>query len=106
MASSPPKLFRVTLKGSHIGKTKKIRRLLDSLGLKHRAVITIHKNTPAVAGALRRVKEVVDVKPIVFRTDLENSPNGRELLCDNGHYFISKETLQEIENPKLPEFFQ
>lgn len=106
MAAVPPKLFRVSLKGSRIGKTKKIKLLLDHLGLKSRKAITVHKNTPAVVGALMKVKAIVDVKPIVFRTDLENSPSGGEVMCDNGHYFISKETLEEIENPKLPIFLQ
>ena len=58
----------------------------------------IHKNTPSVCGLLNKVKEMVDIKPVVFRTDLEYSPTKKETLLDNGVFFVSTDTLVELKN--------
>jgi hypothetical protein len=39
---------------------------------------------------------MVKVTPVVFRMDVHNSPNGGEILLDNGHFFIREETLAEL----------
>ena len=99
-----PKLHLVKLIRSGIGKPYWTKRTLQALGLTkmHRPVI--HKNIPSVNNMLISVKEHVLVRPIVVRTDLNNSPTGGEFLLDNGEYFISKETLNnlvELEEKRL-----
>lgn len=51
-----------------------------------------------MVGQLREVKDMIDVKPVVLRTDIKNSPTGDEILLDNGEFFISPETLEELTN--------
>ena len=91
-----PKLHLVRLIRSGISKPYWTKRTLEALGLTkmHRRVI--HKNTPSVNGMLMSVKEHIEVRPITIRTDLANSPTGRECLLDNGQYFISQEKLDSI----------
>ena len=62
----------------------------------HKTVI--HKNTPSVNGMLASVKELIKVQPVVFRTDIENSPTGRQFLSDNAEFFIEEKELLRIEN--------
>lgn len=90
------KLFAVTLRRSRIGRPWWIRRTLDSLGLKKTQQTVICKNTPSVNGQLKQIKDMIKVTPVVFRTDIENSPNGGEMLLDNGHFYISEETLKQL----------
>ena len=91
-----PKLFAVTLRRSPIGRPWWTRRTLEALGLKKRNQIVICKSTPSVNGQLRHVKDMVDIKPVVFRTDIHNSPRGEEMLLDNGEFFVSEETLRAL----------
>ena len=49
-----------------------------------------------MVGQLREAKDMIHVKPVVIRTDINNSPNGKEMLLDNGEFFISPETLEEL----------
>ena len=58
----------------------------------------IHKNTPSVCGLLNKVKEMIDIKPVVFRTDLEHSLTKKQILLDNGEFFVSMDTLVELKN--------
>ncbi len=62
----------------------------------HKTVI--HKNTPSVNGMLASVKELIKVQPVVFRTDIENSPTGGQFLADNAEFFIEENELLRIEN--------
>ena len=91
-----PKLFAVTLRRSPIGRPWWTRRTLEALGLKKRNQIVICKSTPSVNGQLRHVKDMIDIKPVVFRTDVHNSPRGEEMLLDNGEFFVSEETLRAL----------
>uniref|UniRef100_A0A1X7VFZ2 Large ribosomal subunit protein uL30m n=1 Tax=Amphimedon queenslandica TaxID=400682 RepID=A0A1X7VFZ2_AMPQE len=94
----PPKLFVVTLRRSFIGRPWWTRETLKGLGFRKRWQKIICKNTPSVVGQLREVKDMIDVKPVVLRTDIKNSPTGKEILLDNGEFFISPETLEELTN--------
>lgn len=86
-----PKLHAVTLIRSGIGRPYWQKRTLEALGLKKLHRTRIHKNTPSVNGMLASVKELIKVRPVVFRTDLENSPiPGQEFFLDNGHFFIKE----------------
>ena len=91
------KLFAVTLRRSRIRRPWWIRRTLDALGLKKTHQTIICKNTPSVNGQLKQIKDMIKVSPVVFRTDIENSPNGGEMLLDNGHFYISQETLKQLQ---------
>lgn len=90
-----PKLHAVTLIRSGIGKPYWQRRTLKALGLTKMHRTIIHKNTESVNGMLLSVKELVKVVPVVFRTDVENSPTGKEVLLENGEFFLKKENLPE-----------
>ena len=91
-----PKLFAVTLIRSRTGRPWWTKRTLDALGLKKLRLTIIHKSTPSVNGLLNQVKDMVDIKPIDFRTDVENSPSKGEILLDNGQFFVTEKTLQEL----------
>ena len=86
-----PKLHAVTLIRSGIGRPYWQKRTLEALNLTKMHKTVIHKNIPSVNGMLASVKELIKVQPIVFRTDIENSPSGGEFLQDNGHFFINAE---------------
>ncbi len=90
-----PKLHAVTLIRSGIGKPYWQKRTLEALGLTKLHKTMIHKNTESINGMLLSVKELVKVQPIVFRTDLENSPTGGEVLLGNGQFFVRKEGWRE-----------
>lgn len=86
-----PKLHAVTLIRSGIGRPYWQKRTLQALNLTKLHKTVIHKNIPSVNGMLASVKGLIKVQPIVFRTDIENSPNRREFLQDNGQFFINAE---------------
>ena len=69
---------------------------MESLGFKKRGQTLVCKNTPSVNGKLRDIKDMIFVRPIVIRTDVENSPTGKEILLDNGHFFISPKDLKKM----------
>ena len=91
----PSKLFAVTLLRSRISRPWWIRQTLDALGLKKIGKTMIHKNTPSICGLLNQVKDMVNIKPLIIRTDLENSPNKIDSLLDNGEFFVSEKALDE-----------
>ena len=90
-----PKLHAVTLIRSGINRPYWQKRTLEALDLTKLHKTIIHKNTPSVNAMLMSVKELIKVQPIVFRTDLENSPTGGEFLLDNGQFFVKKENWPE-----------
>ncbi len=90
------KLHAVTLIRSGIGQPYWQKRTLKALKLARMYETVIHKNTPTVNGQLKSVKELVLVRPVIVRTDVENSPSGGEFYADNGYFFMDKEPL---ENP-------
>ena len=47
-------------------------------------------------GKLRDIKDMIFVRPVVIRTDIENSPTGKEILLDNGQFFISPKDLKKM----------
>lgn len=86
--SAAPKLLAVTLIRSGISKPFWQKRTLKALGLVKMHKTIIHKNTPSVTGMLSSVKELIQVRPVVFRSDLENSPNQGAFFLDNGEVFL------------------
>ena len=92
-AQGVPKLLAVTLIRSGIGKPYWQKRTLDALGLRKRHKTVIHKNIPSVCGMLASVKELISVKPVVFRSDIENSPNGGSFYQDNAQIFVDPDTI-------------
>ena len=81
------KLHAVTLIRSGIGRPYWERRTLDALGLTKLHQTTIHKNTPSINGMLRSVKDLVMVRPLVVRSDVERSACGEGILTSSGHFF-------------------
>lgn len=58
------KELHITLTGSMIGKSKSQRETLRALGFRRREQTVIHKDNPAVRGAIQKVRHVVDVKEV------------------------------------------
>lgn len=56
--------FRITLLRSSIGLPKKTAGVLQALGLRHRLKTVYHPVSPAVAGQIFSVKELVDVQEV------------------------------------------
>ena len=82
-------------------QTSLAEKTLEILKLTKMHKTVIHKNTPSVNGMLASIKELIKVQPIVFRTDIENSPNGGQFLTDNAEFFIEEKELADlIENHK------
>ncbi len=93
-----PKLFAVTLIRSRISRPWWIRQTLDALGLKKIGKTMIHKNTPSICGLLKQVKDMVNIKPLVIRTDSDSSPAKIESLLDNGVFIVTEKALPEVNN--------
>ena len=91
-----PMLHAVTLIHSGIGRPHWQKNTLKALHLTKMHKTVVHKNTPSVNGMLASVKELIKVQPVVFRTDLENSPTGGQILLDNGEFFIHEKYLPEF----------
>lgn len=85
-----PKLHAVTLIRSGIGRPHWEKKTLKVLKLTKMHKTVIHKNTPTMNGHLASVKDLIQVRPVVLRTDLKNSPNGGDFYQDNGHFFIDE----------------
>ena len=66
----------MTLYSSQYGGTYYSNLTLEILHLTKMHKTVIHKNTPSVNSMLASVKELIRVQPVVFRTDIENSPTG------------------------------
>ncbi len=97
ISESVPRLHAVTLVRSGIGRPYWQKRTLQALGFTKLQQTIVHKNTASINGMLASVKELIKVQPVVFRTDFENSPNGKNFLAHNGHYFIDpKEWPMEL----------
>lgn len=88
-----PKLLAVTLIRSGIGKPYWQKRTLKALGLVKMHKMIVHKNAPSVVGMLSSVKDLIQVRPVVFRYDIENSPNKGSFLLHNGEMFIDPSEL-------------
>ena len=91
-----PMLHAVTLIHSGIGQPHWQKRTLEILHLTKMHKTVIHKNTPSVNGMLASVKELIRVQPVVFRTDIENSPTGGKVFLDNAHFFVDEKELSDI----------
>ena len=89
------KLHAVTLIRSGIGRPYWQKRTLEALGLTKLHKTMIHKNIPSVNGMLASVKELIKVQPVVLRTDVENSPSGKEFISDNAEYFVREDKLNK-----------
>jgi len=96
------KLHAVTLIRSGIGRPYWQKRTLKVLKLTKMHKTVIHKNTPTINGQLLSVKELVLVRPLVVRTDVDNSPSGGEYYTENGNFFMDKEPLKHP-NPRPAE---
>lgn len=94
------KLHAVTLIRSGIGRPYWEKRTLEALGLTKLHKTMIHKNIPSVNGMLLSVKELINVRPIVLRTDMENSPTGGEIFLDDGQVFVRQESTKSREKEK------
>ena len=94
------KLHAVTLIRSGIGRPYWQKRTLEALGLTKLHKTMIHKNIPSVNGMLLSVKELIKVRPVVPRTDIENSPNGEEIFLDNGQVFVRQESTKSRDKEK------
>lgn len=90
-----PKLLAVTLIRSGISKPYWQKRTLKALGLVKMHKTIIHKNAPSVTGMLSSVKELIQVRPVVFRSDLENSPNKGAFFLDNGEVFVHPQSTAD-----------
>ncbi len=53
--------IKVKLVRSRIGTTPKQRAVLDSLGLRKRESVRVHKDTPAIRGMIAKVQHLVEV---------------------------------------------
>lgn len=60
----PMSYFRITLMRSAIGLPAKSSNVLKALGLRKRMATVFHPVSPAVAGQIMKVKELVDVKEV------------------------------------------
>ena len=103
-AKAVPKLLAVTLIRSSISKPYWQKRTLKALGLVKMHKTIIHKNSQSVTGMLASVKEHIHVRPVVFRTDIENSPNKRAFFLDNGEVFVEpSQQLQDVDEASTPD---
>ena len=93
---SIPMLHAVTLIRSGIGRPHWQKKTLEILKLTKMHKTVIHKNTPSVNGMLASIKELIKVQPVVFRTDVENSPNGGQFLTDSAEFFIEEKELADL----------
>ena len=89
-------MHAVTLIRSGIGRPHWQKKTLEILKLTKMHKTVIHKNTPLVNGMLASIKELIKVQPVVFRTDIENSPNGGMFLTDNAEFFIEEKELTDL----------
>lgn len=58
------KKLAITLKGSLIGRSETQRKTIRTLGLKKREQTVIRADSPAVRGAIAKVRHVLDVEEI------------------------------------------
>jgi large subunit ribosomal protein L30 len=88
--------FRITLMRSAIGLPGRTTGVLKALGLKKRMATVFHRVTPAVAGQIVKVKELISVQEVdqpltKQEVYLERKPDpGYYIECDSGHEWKSK----------------
>lgn len=58
------KKLAITLKRSVIGQSETQRATIRALGLKKREQTVIHDDTPAIRGAIKKVRHVLEVKEV------------------------------------------
>ncbi len=49
---------------SKIGHSWRMRRTLESLGLKHHQDAVVHQDSPALRGQIKKVRHLVEVTPV------------------------------------------
>jgi large subunit ribosomal protein L30 len=49
---------------SKIGHSWRMRRTLESLGLKHHQDTVVHQDSPALRGQIKKVRHLVEVTPV------------------------------------------
>lgn len=80
--------FRITLMRSAIGLPAKSTGVLKALGLRKRMATVFHPVTPAVAGQIMKVKELVAVSEV--DRPLTKEEVHRERVPDLGFYVESR----------------
>ncbi|MFN8580711.1 MAG: 50S ribosomal protein L30 [Gemmatimonadaceae bacterium] len=56
-------MLRIKQVKSAIGHSWRMRQVLESLGLRHHQAVVIHKDSPALRGAIDKVRHLVEVTP-------------------------------------------
>jgi large subunit ribosomal protein L30 len=56
--------LRIEQVKSGIGQTGRMRAVLESLGLKHHQDVVIQQDSPALRGAIKKVRHLVEVTPV------------------------------------------
>ncbi|MEA3223904.1 MAG: 50S ribosomal protein L30 [Thermodesulfobacteriota bacterium] len=56
--------IKVTLKRSIIGRTKKVRATVKSLGLKRRGRSRVLKDSPGLRGAVKKIPHLLELEEI------------------------------------------
>lgn len=82
--------FRITLMRSAIGLPAKSTNVLKALGLRKRMATVFHPVSPAVAGQIMKVKELVAVREVDQR--LTRQEVHQERVPDAGYYVESRGT--------------
>lgn len=90
--SVAPSYFRITLIRSAIGLPSKSARVLRALGLRKRMATVFHPVTPATAGQIMRVKELVAVSEV--DRALTSAEVKRERVPDTG-FWVEKRVQEE-----------
>lgn len=87
--------FRITLIRSAIGLPAKSLNVLKALGLRKRMATVFHPVSPAVAGQIMKVKELVAVSEV--EKSLSKQEVHQERVPDAGFYIESRaaDTLQQ-----------
>jgi large subunit ribosomal protein L30 len=62
----PPSMgqLRITQVRSAIGHSWRMRRTLESLGLRHHQAVIIKQDSPSLRGQLKHVRHLVEVAPV------------------------------------------
>ena len=56
--------LKITQVRSLIGRPRKHRRIIESLGLKHHQATVVHNDTPAIRGMVFKVRHLVNVEEV------------------------------------------
>ncbi|CCD24841.1 mitochondrial 54S ribosomal protein uL30m NDAI_0E00250 [Naumovozyma dairenensis CBS 421] len=85
--------YKITLQRSLIGLPKQTRTIVKTIGLGKRGSIVYRRVTPAMAGSLAKVKELIDVE---ITEKALNKMEQRELRKSNPGFTIEKRNLNGI----------